>query len=283
MPKFSQRLRSQFAPFDRHINESRPPRWLLGLEWRASLELASLPVALPWLLGQVPRGDGHSVMVLPGLLASDRSTLALRHFLKAKGYAVQGWGLGRNFGPRPAVVERMRDALAREFDRSGRRLSLIGWSLGGIFARELARHNPQAVRQVISLGSPLYGNPAASTHAWLAYRLVSGRHRVGEHDRGDAPPPSVPTTSIYTRSDGVVGWGCCVEHESALSDNIEINGTSHFGLGVNPLVWLALGDRLAQPENNWRHFRPQGVGRLLFPFKASQRPPFTRHTRQGAP
>src|SRR5204863_2180670 len=111
-----------------------PSPVLLALEGRAWLEFAALVPALP-LLARAPCGDGHPVLVLPGWLANDRSTWALRWFLRNRGYHVHGWKLGRNLGPTAALAERFTALRARH----GRRLSLIGWSLGGIYARELAR------------------------------------------------------------------------------------------------------------------------------------------------
>src|SRR5207244_11287989 len=123
----------------------RPPSpALLALEGRAWLEFAALLPALP-LLGRAPAGDGHPVLVLPGWLANDRSTQALRWFLRDRGYHVHGWKLGRNLGP----SSRLAPALGQRFTalraRHGRKLSLIGWSLGGIYARELARRFPDDV------------------------------------------------------------------------------------------------------------------------------------------
>ena len=257
------------APLASEPNERRPSSLLVGLESRAWLEWASIPMALPWLMTSVSRGDGHAVLVLPGLMASDVSTRPLRQFLRAKGYDVAGWRQGRNFGPRRGVIERMEQSLHELHQRSGRKVSIVGWSLGGIYARELARAFPDLVRQVITLGSPLYGDPETSTNAWDLYRVVSDRE--GDDSWRRQQPPPVPMTSIYTRGDGVVGWGCSVERASEQTDNIEINSATHMGLGVNPLVWYAVGDRLALPEDGWRKFAPRGLTRALFPFRSPLR------------
>ncbi len=246
-------------------DERRPSRLLLLLEGRALWELSSLPLALPWLLARVPRGDGHPVLVLPGLMASDTSTVPLRRFLSSRGYDVHGWGLGINRGPRHGVRAHMAETLAELHERSGgRKVSLVGWSLGGIYARELARAAPERVRQVITLGSPLYGAPDKNSNAWGVYKMASGHARVEPGERGDGPPP-VPTTSIFTRGDGIVAWGASVERSGPQTDNIEIVGATHLGLGVNPLALYAVGDRLAQPEDQWTHFSPGGLERLLYP------------------
>ena len=148
----------------------RPPsRTLMLLEGRAIHEFGAFLGALP-LLSLAPRGDGHPVLVLPGLVASDVSTRPLRSFLKGRGYAVSGWRQGRNLGLRHGVQQGMVD-LVREFsDAHGRRISIVGWSLGGLYARQLAKMMPDRVRSVITLGSPFAGHPKA-TNAWRVYEL----------------------------------------------------------------------------------------------------------------
>ncbi|MET0541648.1 MAG: alpha/beta hydrolase, partial [Variovorax sp.] len=121
------------------------------------------------------------------------------------------------------------------------------------------------------LGSPLYGDPGNSSNAWGIYKMVSGKSEVDPGERGDGPPPGVPTTTIFTRTDGIVGWGCCIEKKGPLTDNIEIVAATHTGLGVHPLVLYAVGDRLAQPEGQWRHFKPRGLERALYPAETPDR------------
>ncbi len=258
------------AAWDRQINESRPSVLLLLTEGRAIWEWMSTAATMPILSRSLSRGDGHPVLVLPGFMASDFSTTVLRRFLNKQGYTAYGWNQGRNLGPKEGVFALLRTQLETLHRQHGQKVSVIGWSLGGVFARELARELPDAVRQVITLGSPLYGDPHNSTNVWRQYKFVSGRHRVEQRDRGDCQPP-VPTTSIYTRADGVVGWGCCVEKAGPIADNIEINCASHMGLGVNPLVFYAIGDRLSQPSDQWTHFKPRGMAKALFPFRAASR------------
>src|ERR1700746_2565196 len=149
----------------------RPPsRTLMFLEGRAINEFGAFLGALP-LLSLAPYGDGHPVLVLPGLIASDLSTQPLRVFLRTRGYAVSGWGQGRNFGPRPGVQDAMSELLEETNDLYGRKVSLIGWSLGGIYARQLAKMMPERVRSVITLGSP-FAASARSTNAWRLYELT---------------------------------------------------------------------------------------------------------------
>jgi pimeloyl-ACP methyl ester carboxylesterase len=237
-----------------------PPRLLQLLEGRALAELGGTLAAWP-LLQWSPRGDGHPVLVLPGLAASDTSTRLLRRFLAERGYEVHGWGLGRNFGPRAGVREAMLARLGALHERTGRKPSLVGWSLGGMYARWLAVQRPEAVRNVVTLGSPITGAARAS-NAWRLYEFTSGRRAEGVHH---APPPGVPVTSIFSRSDGVVAWRASVQPAGPLAESIEVP-SSHLGLGVNATVLYAIADRLAQPEGEWKPFeRPRWATRELYP------------------
>ncbi|NRF67661.1 alpha/beta hydrolase [Aquincola sp. S2] len=247
---------------------SAPPKLIyLLLEARAGAELAASLAAWPWLQFG-PRGDGHPVLVLPGLLASDRSSLLLRRYLASRGHDVHGWGLGRNFGARGNVRNALLERLDELHARSGRKVSLVGWSLGGMFARFLAKERPDAVRQVITLGSPIAGDPRAN-RAWRVYQLVSGRRADDKPLRARIiAEPTVPTTSIYSRSDGIVAWRCSVQRESAITENIEVV-SSHVGLGMHPVVLHALADRLAQPEGAWQPFERRGLRALVYPRAAA--------------
>lgn len=215
-------------------------RRLRQLALRAGVELGAGLAALPWLR-MAPRGDGHAVLVLPGLGASDDSTRLLRGFLRDRGYAAKGWGLGRNVGPRAGIERAMLEVLERIGDEGGRTVSLVGWSLGGLYASALAAKRPEAVRGVITLGSPLYHPRAA-----------------------DRPTPRVPTTSIYSRSDEIVPWQCSVVTEGGRSENVEVVG-SHLGLGFNPAVLFAVSDRLSQAEGQWKPFERTGWRQFVFP------------------
>ncbi|KRW62666.1 esterase/lipase family protein [Pseudomonas sp. TTU2014-080ASC] len=238
-----------------------PSRLLLALEGRAVLEWLSVPLAMPWLQRHVPAGDGHAVLIIPGFLAGDSSTLPLRRFLDRRGYRTQGWLQGRNLGPRNGVVAQLVQQLNKLHDSSGGKVSLIGWSLGGILARELARQYPQWVRQVITLGSPLYGTPQTSTNVWRLYQHFNAGHEQ-EVERGEGAPP-VPTTSIFSRADGIVGWKGSLEQQGKQIDNIEVKSASHLGLGINPMVWFIVGERLAQKESDWKPFAATGLCRWL--------------------
>lgn len=249
---------------DMVVAGSKPPSsLLLALEVRGIWELQAFFAAYP-LLRAAPRGDGHPVLVLPGFMASDRSTGPMRTYLKQQGYAAHGWQQGPNHGPRPGVEAGMMARLAELAGRYGRKVSVVGWSLGGVYARELARRQPELVRQVITLGSPFANEPKAS-NAWRLYETMSGR-RVDDWPERELMkmPPPVPSTAIYTRTDGIVAWQGCREQKSATTENIEVEG-SHCGLGHNPVVLYAIADRLSQLEGEWCPFDRGGVRSFLYP------------------
>ncbi len=241
---------------------ARAPSPILTLiEGRAVLEFAALIASYP-ILRRVRRGDGHSVLVLPGLGASDRSTGPLRAFLKDRGYDPHGWSLGRNVGPREGQREALAERLASLHKESKRKVSLIGWSLGGIYAREIAKRMPESVRLVITLGSP-FANPGA-TAVRRIYEAIRGKPIAADADfkRFQMPPP-VPSTAIFSKSDGVVAWQSCLEPDAPQTENIEVEG-SHVGLGVNPVALYAIADRLAQGEAKWAPFDRKGLRGLVF-------------------
>ena len=245
----------------------RPPsKTLLMLKGRALHELGAFWLMRPWMHA-APRGDGHPVLVLPGLLASDVSTQPLRSFLRSHGYQVHGWDQGRNLGLREGVEQGMLDQIGELYERHGKRkISLVGWSLGGVYARQLAKIVPDQVRQVISLGSPFAGSPRA-TNAWRVYELASGQ-KVDDPDNHIAgplaDPPPVPTTSIFSRSDGICAWQTCLNEEGAEVENIEVVG-SHCGLGHHPAAVYAVADRLSQPEGQWKKFDRSGWRAFVYP------------------
>ncbi len=252
---------SPFGQFD------APSAWLMAMELRAPWEFGAVVPA--WFtLQRAPMGDGHAVIVFPGLAASDASTIPLRAYLQGRGYKASGWNQGFNFGPRAGVLKTARWQLEEAAASSGGKVSLIGWSLGGIYARELAKEMPHLVRSVISLGTPFSGSPK-STNAWRIYELTSGRDIRRETHQYDLPtPPTAPTTSIFSRTDGVVAWQASIQapHKSNQhTENIEVLA-SHVGLGLNPSAWWAMADRLAQPEGAWKRFeRKGGLHGVVFP------------------
>jgi pimeloyl-ACP methyl ester carboxylesterase len=245
---------------------SPPSKALMMLEGRAVSEFGAFWLLRPWL-SAAPRGDGHPVLVLPGLLADDMSTRPLRGFLNSHGYKAHGWKQGRNLGLRGSVESDMLARIDELYERHGqRKISLIGWSLGGLYARQLAKITPYKVRSIISLGSPFAGSPKA-TNAWHIYEMASGttiedQELVNGGSLADAPP--VPTTSIFSRTDGICAWQTCLNVEAAEVENIEVYG-SHCGLGHHPAAVYAIADRLAQPEGKWRKFDRSGWRAMIYP------------------
>jgi pimeloyl-ACP methyl ester carboxylesterase len=248
-------------------SRSSPSLGLFLLEGqRAFLEGLSLRPAGP-LLRRAPRGDGQPVLLLPGFMAGDASTARLRRFLTGQGFAAHPWLQGQNFGPHDGVRSAMQERVEELHRRYGRRVSVVGWSLGGVYARELAKQAPGSVRQVISLGSP-FADIERPSNVSRMFELLNWRRR-GESRSARAaalrnpPPPSVPSTAIFSKTDGVVHWRTCLEPETPHTENIEVPG-SHCGLGVNPLVFYAVADRLSQPEGDWRPFDDHGWHRVVY-------------------
>jgi pimeloyl-ACP methyl ester carboxylesterase len=235
----------------------------LALEARAPWELGAGIAARP-LLALAPKGDGHPVLVLPLMFGSDLNTLPLRGYLSGRGYAVSAWGQGINLGPRAGVFDACRARLEALFAGHRRPVSLVGWSLGGLYARALALAAPSLVRQVICLGTPIGGDPPPAA-IWRIYERLTGDPMGLPPGLGDLHGPlPVPATSIYSRSDGIVPFEYSMEPGGAEAENIELE-SSHLGLGVHPLTLYAVADRLAQPLGRWQPFRRDGVLGLLYP------------------
>jgi pimeloyl-ACP methyl ester carboxylesterase len=237
----------------------RPPGLgLLLAEMRGIFEFNASLMMSP-LLMRAPRGDGHPVLALPGFLASDLSMAPLRRYLTELGYDTHAWQMGRNLGGLMKMRAALRERLAAIHASTGRKVSLIGWSLGGVYARDLALHAPDMVRYVLTLGSP-FANDVRATNATKLYEALSGE-TVGDDPAfleaiaGDLP---MPATSIFSRADGVVNWRTCLLRPSATAENIEVYLASHVGLGVNPAVLWAVANRLAQGEGQFGRFDRSG-------------------------
>jgi len=240
------------------VNAAPPAHLLRVLEWRTGLEYLAA-VSATRRIADWPRGDGHPVLVLPGFLAGPGSTQLLRNVLRRLDYRVYDWGLGYNMGYRASMTETLPARLHHIRERAdGRRVSIIGWSACGIYARELARAFPDDARSVITLGSPFRGNHRAST-AWKVWQLVNRGADATEAVSEQAllrrsQPLSVPTTCIYSKTDGIVAWQCCTSLPAPETENVEVH-SSHLGYGHNVETLWVIADRLAQPEGSWRPFQ----------------------------
>lgn len=242
--------------------------WAVLEPLRFAWELGALALTSP-LLAVAPRGDGHPVMVLPGFAATDCGTVLLRKYLSLLGYEVFPWNLGWNLDQHSAgengeyVAQRIEEIA----EKTGRKVSLVGWSLGGVIAREAARRDPSHLRQVITLGSPFAGNPGATSMAIL-YEVMTGNRFSSPENRkryhGGHRPLPVPSSAIFSKSDGAVAWQNCVSETDSVTENIEVY-SSHSGFAANPAVFYAVADRLSQPEGRWRKFSVSGACAAFFP------------------
>lgn len=256
---------------DTELDEASPNApsllWSLLEAPRALAEAGSL-LSARTMIRNLPAGDGHAVMTLPGFLASDRSMRTVRTYLRDWDYVAHRWDLGRNLGlSYTKDVERMLDdRLQKIYEASGGKVSLIGWSLGGMFARELARRNPEQVRSVITLGSPI-GDPRF-TNAWRLFEIVSGinidhefiRHRI---EQLREPIHDIPMTAIYSKSDAIVSSEIAMLPPGANVENIGV-AASHLGMGYNPAVFYAIADRLRQQEGQWQPFEINGFRKIFY-------------------
>jgi pimeloyl-ACP methyl ester carboxylesterase len=237
----------------------RPPGLgLLLAEVRGIFEFNTSLLLSP-LLMRAPRGDGHPVLTLPGFLASDLSMAPMRRYLKELGHDTHAWRMGRNTGGVSRVQSALLERLTEIHADTGRKISVVGWSLGGIYARHLALQAPDMVRCVVTLGSP-FANDVRATNATRLYEALSGETIEGTSElqqaiAGDLP---VPVTSIYSKSDGIVNWRTCVLRPSDTAENIEVRFASHVGLGVNAAALWALADRLALAEGQFMQFDRSG-------------------------
>jgi pimeloyl-ACP methyl ester carboxylesterase len=260
------------------LREAAGPPSLLWtmIESRALFEAALLPTSLP-LLMSAPRGDGHPVLLVPGFVGDAGSMAVLKHYLRNRGYEVDDWGLGRNVGFQRKHARALEQKVRFLHHRHGRKVSLVGWSLGGVFSMFAAHKVPQCVRNVVTLGSPVSSDPERSDSSALVqalYRLVAHpmgpvAHTAHVDARVLRLPPPMPVSCLYSETDGVVPPHEATLHGArdtdlgALHENIRVPG-SHIGLGFNALVLWIVAERLSQPEAAWRPFEPQGLPGQLY-------------------
>lgn len=250
-----------------HMAVVKPPsKTLLMLEFaRTPWEMGAHYFARP-VLSLAPKGDGHMVMAIPGFLANDLTTKAMRMYLNRCGYKTSGWKQGTNYGYSDEVGGDLVWRISRLFEKHGK-ISLVGQSLGGVYACELARMYPHMVRFVITLGSPYADIENASNVMWL-YKRINGKDHGKRFDyqpqRCQIPPP-VPTTSIYSKTDGVITWRSSDidKHNNGQCESVEILG-SHIGMSFNPHSLWVVANRLAQPEDDWQPFEPTGREKYFY-------------------
>lgn len=235
---------------------------LAGEPVRAIFDLWASTRSLP----AYERGDGHQVLVIPGIAAGPLSTQRFRKMLDRCGYASCDWGLGMNRGPGgdfDAWLASLESRLASLHATSGMRLSLIGWSLGGIYARELAKRQPRMVRQVITVATPFRDLRANRVSGVARLLNRSACQLTDELQRRFCEAPPVPTTALYSKTDGIVAWRACMAPEAGRSESIEAAGSSHWGMGMHPEVLRIILDRLAQPDGKWKRYHAQVAWRRL--------------------
>ncbi len=244
----------------------RPSFWLLASEGgRAVAELGLFCIAKK-VMRRKKQSDGAPVVVIPGFMTTDKSTRPMRGFLNDLGYKTYGWKQGRNLGDPKAVYSAI-DYIKTIYAKHQQKISLVGWSLGGVYAREVAKEIPEMISQVITLGSPFSGLQEDSNAAWV-YQLVSGQS-VKDLDskliRNLHLPPPVPVTAIYTKGDGIVSWEYCIEYENRPDlQNVQVQG-SHCGLGFNLSVLNVIANRLDQSVQEWKPFQPSWLQVNLYP------------------
>jgi pimeloyl-ACP methyl ester carboxylesterase len=232
-----------------------PPLALLATEpLRAILEFCSATIGQPAKV----KGDGHPVILYPGLGAGTLTTSQLRSHLRSCDFQVTDWELGVNTGPEGVFDDwlgTLAESVCKMHALHGRKVSLVGWSLGGIYAREIAKTCPESVRQVITLATP-FSSLGGANHAGTIFKLMGGdtSHLTPELQARLRARPPVPTTSIYSKTDGVVCWRGCLEPSGPLVENIAVDA-SHLGMPGHPDVLRIVADRLAQPEGGWKPYR----------------------------
>jgi pimeloyl-ACP methyl ester carboxylesterase len=250
----------------------RPPRLLYTLiEGRALLEMALLPALLP-MLSSAPKGDGHPVLLVPGFTANDATMIGLQSYLRSRGYQVETWGLGQNTGFKLKYSQALEQKVRFMHHRHRRKVSVVGWSLGGVYGFYTAHAAPECVRTVISLGSPLrfsvenYKSPllVRAIYRYFAHPMGPVAHLAHVRAKVLRSAPPVPSTCVYSMTDGVVPPEAAqLETGTGEHENIWVPG-SHVGLGFNAAVMWILADRLAQSEGSWQPFHPDGAAGSIY-------------------
>jgi pimeloyl-ACP methyl ester carboxylesterase len=233
---------------------------------RALSELGRFYAARSWL-ARGRDGSGRPVLVIPGLMAGDFSTRPLRRLLVGLGYDTHGWGLGINIGPTERAIRGLDELLQSIRDRHRAPVSIVGQSLGGFLGAELARRHPGSVERLITLGSPMAMTDLRQSRARVQYNFFRNQHlQEFEFDEWcRAPRPQIPSTSVYSRSDGLNHWQACLYPDNEFTENVQVCG-SHLGMAVLPAAVYVVLDRLAVPVgDDWRKFQAPATLRGYFP------------------
>lgn len=219
-----------------------PSTWTTLGELGSALDAVRLVGSLPRLYAAA-RGDGHLVIDIPGWRASELSGAPLRRYLNWLGYDARDWGFGTNTGDPRRDVDRLAERVVGLVEEKGAPVSLLGWSLGGVIARDVARRHPEAVRRVITYGTPVAGGAAYTSIARLYGRSADvDAERVARRLNAETPI-QVPLTVMFSRRDGIVAWRACIDHSSPFAEHIEVCST-HLGMGIDPDAWAIIADRL---------------------------------------
>lgn len=231
-----------------------PSAWLVPLEGRAVLEWAAHFAARPWMR-ELPRGDGHAVVVLPGLLTGDWAMAPMRDILSKLGYQVHPWRQGLNVGPSRQLLTRLTRHIKKLYEQTGQPVSLVGWSMGGAMAHVMAARHPEMVRCVVTIGSPLNGLSHQSNLSTV-FEWVSGLDQEDPKlKRWLKGVLKVPITSIVSRTDGLVSWESGVLEKHPRGETIQVLGASHLGMPANPAVLAVVADRLKQVPSRWKPYQ----------------------------
>ena len=221
-----------------------PSRSRLVSEWTTAAQPLRL-LARAGGLGAARRGDGQLVVDVPGWLTGSETLAPIRWFLRSLGHDARAWGLGRNGSDVEETVERFEPVLERLVDDAdGRPARLVGWSLGGVVARETARNRPDLVDRLVTFGTPAQGGPSFTAGAARFGAAECARIAQMQDEANRTDPLTLPTTAIYTKSDAVVDWKACIDPFALDIEHVEVT-SSHFGLGVDPDVWAIVAETLA--------------------------------------
>ena len=229
--------------------DAPPPRAMvrrdLWNERRVPLDLARLCLALA-APSRPPIGNGLPVVLVPGWRFGEASVEPLRRYLARRGFRAQHWGNGVNRGKVERDTRRLLDTTRAVAAGAGQPVNLVGWSLGGVVAREVARIAPEAVRAVFTYGTPVIGGPkyTLAADAWGSEVADKIERRARERDAEN--PIQVPIHAVFTRRDAVVHWAACIDRTSPRATHYEARST-HFSMGFDPAVWRLAAEVLADP------------------------------------